>query len=449
MSIRMERHVLHDLRPPIHMILTGACSASCFESNRLATQEGSMDAVETTIRRDERWRMLVYLALVLVLAMSTWFSASAVIPQLRDTWALSPSSAAWLTIAVQLGFVAGAVLSSLFNLADVIPPRRVIMGGAIGAAVVNFLLLFANGPEAGIPLRFATGFFLAAVYPPAFKLISTWFRDDRGLALGILAAAIVLGNGVPHLINGLGGLDWQIVILVTSIQALIGGLIAAFKIREGPFPFPSAIFDPRQIGLALTNRGVRLATLGYIGHMWELFAMYAWILLFFIEVFEVHGVGTDSTAAYATFVIFAAGAIGSWLGGILADRWGRTNTTILMMGISGACAILIGLLFQTNLYLTLLIGLIWGVTVVGDSAQFSTIVTETADQSYVGTALTIQLASGFAISVVTIWLIPLLQDLVSWRWAFAFLAPGPLIGILAMLRLKSLPEAAKIAGGKG
>ena len=292
-------------------------------------------------------------------------------------------------------------------------------------------------------------FFLAGVYPPAFKLISTWFRENRGLALGILAAAIVVGNGIPHLINGLGGLDWRIVISVTSIQALLGGLIAEFIIREGPFPFPTAVFDPRQIGLALTNRGVKLATLGYVGHMWELFAMYAWILVFFIELFSVHGVSTGSSAAYATFVIFASGGIGSWLGGILADHWGRMNTTILMMGISATCAILVGLLFQSNLYLTLLVGLIWGITVVGDSAQFSTMVTETADQSYVGTALTIQLASGFAITVVTIWLLPFLQELVSWRWAFAFLVPGPLIGIWAMLRLKSSPEAATIGGGKG
>ena len=407
--------------------------------NNLANREGP----------DRRWRMLTFLALTLVFAMSTWFSASAVIPQLRDAWPLSPNSAAWLTIAVQLGFVAGAIISSLFNISDVIPPRHVIMGGAIGAAGANALLLLANGPQAGVPLRFATGFFLAGVYPPAFKLISTWFRANRGLALGILAAAIVVGNGIPHLINGLGGLDWRIVISVTSIQALLGGLIAEFIIREGPFPFPTAVFDLRQIGLALTNQGVRLATLGYVGHMWELFAMYAWILVFFLELFSVHGVGTGSSAAYATFVIFASGGIGSWLGGILADRWGRTNTTILMMGISATCAILVGLLFQSNLYLTLLVGLIWGITVVGDSAQFSTMVTETADQSYVGTALTIQVASGFAITVVTIWLLPYLQELVSWRWAFAFLVPGPLMGIWAMRRLKSLPEAAKIGGGKG
>jgi MFS family permease len=408
-----------------------------------------MDPNQTDAKPNERWRMLILLSLALVLAQSIWFSASAVIPQLRIAWTLTPSSAAWLTIAVQIGFVVGALVSSLLNLADIMSPRHVIMGGAIGAALANFLLLFASGPEVGVPLRFATGFFLAGVYPPALKLISTWFRDDRGLALGILAAAVVMGNGIPHLINGLGGLDWQIVILVTSIQSLIGGLIAEFIIREGPYPFPTAIFDPRQIGLALTNRGVRLATLGYIGHMWELFALYAWILVFFLEVLKVQGVGTVTTAAFATFAMFVVGAIGSWVGGYLADRWGRTNTTILMLSISGTCALLIGSLFHTNIYLVMIVGLIWGFTSVADSAQFSTMITETADQSYVGTALTVQLATGFAVTVITIWLIPILQDLFSWRWAFAFLVPGPIIGILAMIRLKYLPEAAKIGGGKG
>ena len=169
-----------------------------------------------------RWRMLAFLALSLVLAMSTWFSASAVIPQLRNAWDLTPNSAAWLTIAVQVGFVVEAVTSSFFTIADVISPRHVSTAGAIGAAGVNFLLLFANGPEAGIPLRFATGFFLAGVYTPAFKLISTWSRQNRGVALGILAAAIVVGNGFPYLIKGLGGLDWRIVILSPPSKRLLG-----------------------------------------------------------------------------------------------------------------------------------------------------------------------------------------------------------------------------------
>lgn len=396
-----------------------------------------------------RWRTLLLLAITLVLAMSTWFSASAVVPQVRTLWALSPTTAAWLTIAVQLGFVAGAVVSSLFNLSDIIAPKHVMFGGAIGAAAVNLLLLWATGAESAIPLRFATGFFLAGVYPPAFKLVSTWFRQERGIALGALAGAIVVGNSMPHLVNGLGGLEWRVVITATSILTLIGGFLAEFAVKEGPFPFPVAIFDPKQAGRAFANRGVRLASFGYIGHMWELFAMYAWFSLFFAEVLTAVGQPVGVTAAFATFAVIAIGGIGGWAGGVVAGRWGRTRTAALMMLISGSCAVLIGLLVGTSPLLVFLVGLVWGFTGVADSGQFSTMVTELADQAYVGTALTLQLAAGFAITAATIWLIPLLAENIGWRWAFAFLAPGPLFGVLAMLRLKSLPESRRIGGGKG
>lgn len=400
-------------------------------------------------REAGRWRALALLAVALVLSMTTWFSASAVIPQLRMEWGLSDNAAAWLTIAVQLGFVCGALVSSLLNLSDVVPPRHVILGGAIGAATVNGLLGVAGGAAVGIPLRFATGFFLAGVYPPALKLMSTWFRKGRGIALGVLVGALTVGSAMPHFVNGLGGLDWRMVIYATSVLTLAGGLIVELAVREGPFPFPRATFDPRQAGRVFANRGVRLVSFGYFGHMWELYAMWTWFLVFFSDELTARGTSVGSAAAYATFAVIAVGGLGCWVGGALGDRWGRTRTTALMMAVSGICCVLIGLLFGAPAWLVLLVGLGWGFAVVADSAQFSTMVTELADQAYVGTALTLQLAVGFTLTVATIWLIPILEDAFSWRWAFAFLAPGPALGALAMLRLKSLPEASLIAGGRG
>ena len=397
----------------------------------------------------ERWRALALLAVTLVLSMTTWFSASAVIPQLREEWDLSATAAAWLTIAVQVGFVCGALVSSFLNLSDIISPKHVILGGTFGAAAANGLVEFAGAPSVGIALRFATGFFLAGVYPPALKLMATWFQRDRGVALGILVGAIVLGQALPHLINGLGGLDWRAVIYTTSALTLAGGLITEFAVREGPFPFPKATFDPTQAWRVFANRGVRLASYGYFGHMWELFAMYAWFLLFFSEALRGRGATVGSAAAYATFAVIAVGALGCWVGGILGDRWGRTRTTALMMGVSGSCCVLVGALFGSPTWLLLFVGLVWGFTVVADSAQFSAMVTELADQSYVGTALTVQLAVGFILTVATIWLIPLAADTLGWRWVFVLLAPGPALGALAMLRLKSLPESARLAGGVG
>ncbi len=299
-------------------------------------------------------------------------------PQLQEHWELSAGQASWLTIAVQIGFVCGALASSVLNLSDILSPKHVILGGAVGAAAANALLMGASTALMGVLLRFATGFFLAGVYPPAFKLMSTWFRQGRGLALGILAGAIVVGNGMPHLINGLGGLDWRLVIIATSALTLVGGLITEFFVTVGPFPFPEATFDPREAGRVFGNRGVRLATIGYSAHMWELFAMYAWFSVFFASALIASGETIGSAAAYATFLVFVAGGLGSWIGGILSDRWSRTRTTSLMMIVSGSCALLIGLLLGSSPVIVLLVGLVWGFTVVGDSAQFSTMVSELA-----------------------------------------------------------------------
>ena len=374
---------------------------------------------------------LALLALALVLSMTTWFSATAVVPQLRDEWNLSSNGAAWLTISVQLGFVAGALLSSLGNVADVFAPRTVILAGAAGAAAANALVSATSSAAQAAPLRALTGFCLAGVYPPALKLMSTWYRRGRGLALGTLVGALTIGSALPHLVNGLGGLDWQLVVYVTSALTLLGGLIAWRFVPEGPYPFPRAPFDPRQLRLVLRNRGVRLASLGYFGHMWELYAMWAWFLIFFRDG---HGGGAES-AAYATFVVIGIGGIGCVVAGTIADRIDRATVAASAMIASGACALLIGIAVDAPTWVVLALALVWGFFVVADSPIFSTLVTEHADQSYVGTALAFQLAIGFALTVVTIWLVPVLEDEVGWRWAFAFLAPGPALGTVAMLRL--------------
>jgi len=396
-----------------------------------------------------RWRALAFLAAALVLSMTTWFSASAVVPQLRTDWGLGDTAAAWLTVAVQLGFVLGALASSLVNLADVVSPRLVLLAGAAGAAAANLALAGVDGPSGAVPLRFATGFFLAGVYPPALKLMATWFRRGRGTALGVVVGALTVGSAAPHLVNGLGGLDWRTVVYATSAVTVAGGLLAFAAVPEGPFPFPRATFDPRQAGLVFRNRGVRLASLGYFGHMWELYAMWAWFLLFFSDALADGGGDVGARAAYTTFAVIAIGGLGCWAGGVLGDRWGRTPTTAAMMAVSGTCSLVIGLLVDAPTWIVLAIALVWGFTVVADSAQFSTMVTELADQTYVATALALQLAVGFTLTVVTIWLVPYLEDALGWRWAFAFLAPGPALGLLAMLRLRASPDAARIAGGRG
>jgi len=398
-----------------------------------------------------RWWALALLGIAVVLSMTTWFSASAVLPALRSTWALSSTTAARLTIAVQLGFVTGALVSAVTNLPDVVPARRVFALASVGAAAANALLPLGAGASTALPLRFATGFFIAGIYPPALKVMATWFRRGRGLALGILVGALTIGSAAPHLVNGLGGLPWQTVVLASSIMTAAGGAVAYFLVRDGPFPFPRGSFEPRYVLRAFRDPAVRLANLGYFGHMWELYAMWSWFAIFAGD--SLHAAGAGGTIPHlgslVGFAVIGAGALGCYLGGYLGDAWGRTRTTAAAMAISGSCALLVGATFGRSPWLLLAVGLVWGIAVVADSAQFSTMVTELAEQAYVGTALTVQLAVGFSLTVATIWLVPVARDTLGWRWAFALLAPGPALGVVAMLALLRRPEAARIAEGKG
>ena len=397
------------------------------------------------------WRQLTLLSLAELFALSLWFSASAVLPALTREWGLGGGGAAGLTIAVQAGFIAGTLASALFNLPDVFSARRVLFVGIVlGAAANGALALWASSLGPGLALRFATGVCLAGAYPPAMKIMATWFREGRGLAIGILVGALTVGSAIPHLIPGLTELPWRGTLLTASALALIGAAIVQLFVVEGPHSFPAARFDARMAVAIFGERGPRLACFGYLGHMWELYAMWAWIAAFLAASLEARGGGRYAglNASGAAFVVIALGALGCWAGGVVSDRWGRTTLTMIAMALSGGCALLIGFTFGGPPWLTLLVAIGWGVTIIADSAQFSTAITELSAPAYVGTALTTQTCAGFALTMLSIWLIPPLVARVGWRWAFAALAIGPALGIVAMGRLRALPEASRLAGGR-
>jgi MFS family permease len=409
-----------------------------------------------SVRPSARWRALALLSFAELLGMSLWFSASAVVPALRNEWHLGETAASWLTISVQLGFVFGTLLSAFLNLPDLISVRYVFAVSALGGALANAAFgAYAHGPQMGIGLRFLTGMFLAGVYPPGMKIMATWFQRGRGMALGVLVGALTLGKATPYLVNGLGSADWRVNVFFISLFAIFGGLIVLLFVEDGPYAPAPARFDWKQAFVIFSNRGVRLASLGYFGHMWELYAMWAWIPVMIRASMAARqtpmafaGQTPSQLAEFSSFLIIGCGALGCVGGGLLADRVGRTAVTSWAMAISGTCCLLVGFLFGANPFLLLAVSAIWGVTVIADSPQFSACITELGDRQYIGTALTIQTSLGFLLTSFSIQLVPFFVKLVGWRYAFAILAPGPFLGMLAMLRLRGLPEAAKIAHGK-
>jgi MFS family permease len=382
-----------------------------------------------------RWRVLALLAVAELLGMSLWFAASAVSAQYATRWALTPSAAGWLTTIVQVGFVAGTAASALLNLPDVVPLRPLFAVSAVAGALANAALLVVTDYRATLVCRFLTGVALAGVYPPAMKMIATWFRARRGLAVGTIVGALTVGKATPYLVHAIPGAGIRPVVATASVAALLAAALVALGYRDGPYPFPPRPFSWDLVGTIVRERRWRLATGGYLGHMWELYAAWTWLPAFIAASLARSSPGDAHTSA-ASAVAFAALAIGGagcvW-GGIVADRRGREWLVTVSMLASGACALVIGLAFGRALVIP--IALLWGFFVIADSAQFSVLITETVPPHAVGTALTIQTSLGFLLTMASIQLVPVLAAAVGWRWAFAVLSLGPALGIWSIRRL--------------
>ncbi|NNC42180.1 MAG: MFS transporter [Acidimicrobiia bacterium] len=394
-------------------------------------------------------KALAVIAVSQLFAMSLWFSATAVTPQLQSEWLLSEGEIAWLTLSVQIGFVVGAFSSAVFNIADIIPSRRLFGISAVVGLTANLGLLAVTDQSVGIAmlLRFVTGVALAGLYPSGLKVAAGWYERGRGMALGVLVGALTIGSASPNLIRGLG-LEWRGVIVTASLLAGLSAVIMVRWVSDGPFESTAEPFSFKQVGRVLRNEGFRWSTLGYLGHMWELYAMWTWTAAFLIASSETARMSYGSIPT-VTFLVIASGGAGAWLAGMWADRIGRSIVAGTSLAISGSVALLSPWLFGRTPWIVIPAFLVWGFAVVADSAQFSAMVAETAEPPVRGTSLALQTATGFLLTLVTIRGVPLLAAAWGWRWSFILLAVGPAVGIVAMARIRTSPARALIAGGRG
>ena len=392
--------------------------------------------------------MLAALALAEFLGMTLWFSATAASPALVAEFHLSPAAAAWLTMAVQAGFVGGTLLSALFNLPDVLNPRRLFALGCLAGAIANGAIALVHGPGAAIALRLTTGVALAWVYPPGMKIAAGWFERRRGAALGILVGALTVGSAFPHLLASLSvAIPWRTLMSAASACAIAGGLVILLVVRDGPYLSATAPFDPRAVGRVFSDRRVQLATLGYLGHMWELYAMWTWIATFAAASLVARGERAAPGASLAAFVAIAGGAVGCAIAGLVADRYGKARVAAWALVASALCSALSGFAFGAAPWLLWALAIVWGVAVVADSALFSALVAEYSVPDYVGTALTVQTCAGFLLTMFSIRLLPAVAATAGWRWVFVMLVPGPVLGTLAMRALDRMAvNTRRIAG---
>jgi MFS family permease len=388
--------------------------------------------------------MLALVALAELLGMTLWFSATAVAVPIAAEFDLSSHGAAWLTMAVQAGFVFGTLASGLFNLPDRINARVLFALGALAGAGANLAVTGASSALSAVLWRFATGAALACVYPPGMKIAAGWTITRRGTALGLVVGALTLGSAAPHLLAAfVPASAWRSVLTVASLLAIVAAGIILFIVRDGPYMTASAPFDPRAARTIVRLPAARLATLGYLGHMWELYAMWTWMGAFAAAGLAVRGAESADAARWGSSVAFlavASGAPACLAAGIWGDRIGKARVARGAMVGSAACALATPVLFTAPAFWMVTLAVIWGATVVADSAQFSALVADASPQEHVGTALTLQTCAGFLLTMVTIRLMPMIADAIGWRWTFLVLAPGPILGAVAMTRLRRLGD---------
>ena len=364
---------------------------------------------------------------------SLWFAGNAVLADLQRAWQLPAEALSYTTSAVQLGFIAGTLVFAFLAIADRVSPRIVFFVCALAGAAANLgVYALAGGVWSLAAFRFLTGFFLAGIYPVGMKIASGWYRGDLGNALGFLVGALVVGTAFPHLLRALGGTwPWETVLVAASAVAALGGVLMLAAVPDGPHLARAPHFDPRALAAIFRSPRFRASAFGYFGHMWELYAFWAFVP-FALAAHAAAAGGRELNVPLWAFAVIAAGFLGCAGGGLASLRIGSARVAFAQLAASGACCVLSPLAFHapTPVYLAFLV--LWGIVVVGDSPQFSALNAQNAPRERVGSALTIANCIGFAITIGSIQLLGALAAAASPALLFLALAPGPVLGLIAL-----------------
>ena len=375
-------------------------------------------------------RILPVIILSQFAGTSLWFAGNAVLGDVQQQWGLAPDALGYVTSAVQGGFIAGTLVFAFFALADLFSPRLVFFACSLLGALCNAATgMLAEGVLSLVALRFCTGFFLAGIYPVGMKIAAGWFERDLGNALGFLVGALVVGTAFPHLLRGLGhALPWESVMLGVSVIAAAGGIVMLAMVPDGPYLKKGARFDPKAFASIFRSPAFRASSFGYFGHMWELYAFWAFVPV----ALAAHARAAEFNVSLWSFAVIAAGALGCVGGGLVSLRAGSARVAFAQLTASGLCCVLSPLAFFASTPFFLAFLLFWGIVVVGDSPQFSALNARYAPPGLVGSALTIANCVGFAITIPAIQLLTFAVQPLGAQYVFLLLAPGPVFGLLAL-----------------
>jgi MFS family permease len=361
---------------------------------------------------------------------SLWFAGNAVISDLQIIWGLDSASMGYVTSSVQFGFISGTLIFAYFTIADIFSPRKVFFYCSILGAISNLsIYLLGHDLLSLLTFRFLTGFFLAGIYPVGMKIASGWYKEGLGQALGLIVGALVIGTAFPHLLKSAGNLfEWEDIVIFVSALCISGGVLLFIFVPDGPYIYRGTKFDYKAIYYIFSSRDLRASAFGYFGHMWELYTMWAFIPVF-LKQYSIH-TQTTLNVPLISFLFIVSGALGCMGGGILSKRFGSTSVAHYQLMISGTCCLLSPLVPTFPFIIFLLVLILWGITIAGDSPQFSTLIALTAPKEYVGSALTIVTCIGFFITIISIETLNYLFSYIDNQYIFLLLFPGPLFGLL-------------------